>query len=426
MIAIPPNNNNSYIIDPTVRFEKQKSQPEDVNREKNDIYVRTVPYFMDKYGLQQIEVIGLMVGARGTVPGFFFQTWQRFGLQRKAIDDIVLAALRGSIFILRNHLYVCHSYISYRKEITELGSSNLIGEISSVKVDFSLRQINLRLDFMQHKIPSSAEARINLTSDLRLNGLYNRALVFRYRYSHQNKPKPGLQNPFRSHICLNVHPLVPLNTKHLVPWNMFQITRYYRFCFPFILRSCHESKQASRSSTRVCVRICVSIRRPEFECSGPQLEGPEFECSGPQLEGPEFEYSELSLKVVVITEDVQNVHLLLEYRPHIDVSLTCEHDPNVQENCVCPQNMPQFDSEGIPNQAPETNKTMILNGPTSRNREGSDQVSVEAKQLGHLYLSIASIRKPSIQVPASRTTEVCRSAIMQEVNVLTIDQWSVF
>ncbi|KAJ4443747.1 hypothetical protein ANN_05525 [Periplaneta americana] len=54
---------------------------------------------------------------------------------------------------------------------------------------------------------------------------------------------------------------------------------------------------SSRSSTRVCVRICVSIRRPEFECSGPQLEGPEFECSGPQLEGPEFEYSELSLKV---------------------------------------------------------------------------------------------------------------------------------
>ncbi|KAJ4450508.1 hypothetical protein ANN_01935 [Periplaneta americana] len=41
----------------------------------------------------------------------------------------------------------------------------------------------------------------------------------------------------------------------------------------------------------------TNIRRPEFECSGPQLEGPEFECSGPQLEGPEFEYSELSLKV---------------------------------------------------------------------------------------------------------------------------------
>ncbi|KAJ4425344.1 hypothetical protein ANN_27959 [Periplaneta americana] len=61
------------------------------------------------------------------------------------------------------------------------------------------------------------------------------------------------------------------------------------------------------------------------------------------------------------------------FRPHIVVSLTCEHDPKLQEYCVCPQNMPQFDSEGIPNQAPETNKPMILNGPTSRNREGSDQ-----------------------------------------------------
>ncbi|KAJ4428437.1 hypothetical protein ANN_24474 [Periplaneta americana] len=89
-----------------------------------------------------------------------------------------------------------------------------------------------------------------------------------------------------------------------------------------------------------------------------------------------------NINVVVITEDVQNVLLLLEYRPHIDVSLTCEHDPKLQEYCVCPQNMTQFDSEGIPNQAPETNKPMIFNGPTSRNREGSDQVSVEAKQLG--------------------------------------------
>ncbi|KAJ4445635.1 hypothetical protein ANN_12317 [Periplaneta americana] len=87
----------------------------------------------------------------------------------------------------------------------------------------------------------------------------------------------------------------------------------------------------------------------------------------------EIETGLYGLAVVVITEDVQNVHLLLEYRPHIDVSLICEHDPKFQEYCVCPQNMPRFDSEGIPNQAPETNKPMILNGPTRRNREGSHQ-----------------------------------------------------
>ncbi|KAJ4430471.1 hypothetical protein ANN_22687 [Periplaneta americana] len=84
--------------------------------------------------------------------------------------------------------------------------------------------------------------------------------------------------------------------------------------------------------------------------------------------------------VVVITEDVQNVHLLLEYTPHIDVSLTCEHDPKLQEYCVCPQNMPQFDSEGIANQAQETNKPMIINGPTNRNREGSDQGNLNSNR----------------------------------------------
>ncbi|KAJ4450505.1 hypothetical protein ANN_01932 [Periplaneta americana] len=52
------------------------------------------------------------------------------------------------------------------------------------------------------------------------------------------------------------------------------------------------------------------------------------------------------VEVVVITEDVQNVHLLLEYRPHIDVSLTCEHDPKLQESCVCPQNMPNSIPKG--------------------------------------------------------------------------------
>ncbi|KAJ4436273.1 hypothetical protein ANN_18904 [Periplaneta americana] len=68
-----------------------------------------------------------------------------------------------------------------------------------------------------------------------------------------------------------------------------------------------------RSSTRVWVRNCVSIRRPEFECSGPQLEGPEFECSGPQLEGPEFEYSGLSLKQHSLLSHIVNIRSL-KYR----------------------------------------------------------------------------------------------------------------
>ncbi|KAJ4436119.1 hypothetical protein ANN_18746 [Periplaneta americana] len=55
---------------------------------------------------------------------------------------------------------------------------------------------------------------------------------------------------------------------------------------------------------------------------------------------------------------------------HIDVSWPCEYDPKFQEYCVFPHNLPQFDSEEIPCQAPEMSTPMILNGPTSRNRYG--------------------------------------------------------
>ena len=105
MLAIPPNSNVGYILDPTVRFEKFKDQPEAVNEEKKKIYLPTVPFFKNKYGLEDIEVTGLMVGARGTIPHHFVTIWTKFGLQKEKIKDIAIAALRGSIALLRHHLY---------------------------------------------------------------------------------------------------------------------------------------------------------------------------------------------------------------------------------------------------------------------------------------------------------------------------------
>ncbi|KAJ4432040.1 hypothetical protein ANN_20654 [Periplaneta americana] len=83
-------------------------------------------------------------------------------------------------------------------------------------------------------------------------------------------------------------------------------------------------------------------------------------------------YNESNFRVFYIisgrclSEDVQNVHLLLEYRPHIDVSLTCESVTNPRNIALsqCNNSIPK----GFPNQTPETNKAMILNGPTSGNR----------------------------------------------------------
>ncbi|KAJ4426281.1 hypothetical protein ANN_27093 [Periplaneta americana] len=162
------------------------------------------------------------------------------------------------------------------------------------------------------------------------------------------------------------------------------VKKIVRMVFPLELFGC---KRNARVIAKWCCRL-VGSGRNQFFRLGSLMQGIKTNTIKWLRPVSSHEVKENILAKVVITEDVQNVHLLLEYRPHIDVSLTCEHDPKLHEYCVCPQNMPQFDSEGIPNQVPETNKPMILNGPTSRNREGSDQVSVEAKQLGHLYLSI--------------------------------------
>ncbi|PSN32638.1 UBA-like domain-containing protein 2 [Blattella germanica] len=48
---------------------------------------------------------GLMVGARGTIPAFLSDFWRSFGLP-KHLQEIAVAALRGSVALLRNHLYL--------------------------------------------------------------------------------------------------------------------------------------------------------------------------------------------------------------------------------------------------------------------------------------------------------------------------------
>ncbi|KAJ4434332.1 hypothetical protein ANN_22889 [Periplaneta americana] len=54
--------------------------------------------------------------------------------------------------------------------------------------------------------------------------------------------------------------------------------------------------------------------------------------------------------------------------------------------------MPQFDSERIPNQAPETNKPMILNGHTSRNRESS--VMFTASRISSCTSGVVDLGRP--------------------------------
>ena len=103
MIAFQ-DNQKGHIIDPTIRFEHCKSQPLDVNQEKKKIYEPTISYYKSKYNLHHIEVIGLLVGARGTIPSFFKKFCEDFHLPLSFSKHIALLALKGSIALLRNHL----------------------------------------------------------------------------------------------------------------------------------------------------------------------------------------------------------------------------------------------------------------------------------------------------------------------------------
>ncbi|KAJ4426405.1 hypothetical protein ANN_27219 [Periplaneta americana] len=105
MRAIPPGSTSAYIIDPTVRFEAQEQQPSDVHAEKCRIYEPTVPFYLEKYHLTSIKVVGLMVGARGTIPRLFASFCKKFQLNNDFIRDVSLAAIRGSLAILKYHLY---------------------------------------------------------------------------------------------------------------------------------------------------------------------------------------------------------------------------------------------------------------------------------------------------------------------------------
>ena len=105
IIAINRKSNSGTIIDPTIRVETHISQPEEVHIEKSNIYKETVPYYKNKYNLKEINVIGLMVGARGTITTKFVTFCKQYGVTKKTIKQISLSALKDSIKILRNHLY---------------------------------------------------------------------------------------------------------------------------------------------------------------------------------------------------------------------------------------------------------------------------------------------------------------------------------
>ncbi|KAJ4434474.1 hypothetical protein ANN_23036 [Periplaneta americana] len=96
IIAIDTRNDRAIIIDPTVRFETAIEQPVAVHEEKKTIYDPTIQYFRDYYHIQgQIEVFGLLFGARGTIPKFSVESRRNEDvLERVNEERMILKLIR--------------------------------------------------------------------------------------------------------------------------------------------------------------------------------------------------------------------------------------------------------------------------------------------------------------------------------------------
>ncbi|KAJ4432025.1 hypothetical protein ANN_20639 [Periplaneta americana] len=71
---------SGFIIDPIVRFETNEEQQEKWIKKRKNIYNPTIPYYLQKYQLQELEVFGLLVGARGTATLFMKDVFKRLGI----------------------------------------------------------------------------------------------------------------------------------------------------------------------------------------------------------------------------------------------------------------------------------------------------------------------------------------------------------
>ncbi|KAL1446313.1 hypothetical protein WDU94_005645 [Cyamophila willieti] len=100
-----PNLNKGFILDPTVRMEMSLEQAGAVNEEKKSIYEPCIQYFRENYQIEDIEVMGLLVGARGAVTKFFEEFRRNFKLPKSLTEKVVISAIRGSCKIINNHLY---------------------------------------------------------------------------------------------------------------------------------------------------------------------------------------------------------------------------------------------------------------------------------------------------------------------------------
>ena len=94
-------------MDPTIRFERDTEQAQDVDLEKKTIYEPCVPFLSEKYNIppEKWTVQGLLFGSRGSLPKFTYTILHNLGLTKYVLQEILVQILKDSVHILQYHLY---------------------------------------------------------------------------------------------------------------------------------------------------------------------------------------------------------------------------------------------------------------------------------------------------------------------------------
>ena len=107
ILAFNPHGNRALNVDPTIRFETNDDQDTLVQEEKSVIYVPCIADLQRRYehlGGRQFEVIGLWMGARGTVGLGILNFFERFGLPKNRLPELAERCLAVDTFYLHSQI----------------------------------------------------------------------------------------------------------------------------------------------------------------------------------------------------------------------------------------------------------------------------------------------------------------------------------
>ena len=109
ILVFPNNTKEAYILDPTIRYENNKTDQALLVDQEKDIYEACIPFYKEKYagkyGIRNFTVYGLLFGARGTMYKHTADILKTFGIEKADLNFLAESIIADSIGIIHHHIY---------------------------------------------------------------------------------------------------------------------------------------------------------------------------------------------------------------------------------------------------------------------------------------------------------------------------------